>query len=579
MKNQWKTLILIGLIMVVNTTVQAASSFTFVVLGDRTGGAVPGVYEQVLDEVAFLSPDFMITVGDHIEGYETDSVEIETEWDYVLELLNATGVKYHLTPGNHDIWDDQSRAIYERRFGSRDKAFNYKGSLFVIIDVSTQYTAQGLPAERLKWLEGVLKTGSDFDNVFVFYHKPFWCEDFTSGRPNFFHELFKRYGVSAVFTGHYHRHFYTERDGIRYFSVSSSGGSLPRGGRQMGSFYAYLLARIVGDSLTVGVVEPDFMEPVEVVTVDDVMALVGIEQGSVSMSEIEVDQLNALGINKVTVSIENRSHVTLRDTATWVSRGGWSVEPAQDYVEVPPGEVGMLTAFATNDGQVFPVPVLRLNVPHDDDSTIPVEEPLLLRRVASAHHTEESPQLDGLLNEAIWGSSGAVSEFFGWRGEPSSGDSTFLKMCYDRDNLYVGIECMDNVMAEISAGVEDRDGFIRDDDNFSILLEPVRGSQVFYQVYVNPIGTIFDQMIEICPFGTWVLHPEWDAPLEVATQVLEDRWIVELAIPLAALGVKSDDDPRWGFNFMRWHRRLDAASAFQPPVRFDSDRMAVLRLE
>jgi hypothetical protein len=138
---------------------------------------------------------------------------------------------------------------------------------------------------------------------------------------------------------------------------------------------------------------------------------------------------------------------------------------------------------------------------------------------------------------------------------------------------------MDNMMGEVSAGVEERDGHLRYDDNFSILFEPVRGSQVFYQVYANPVGTVFDQMIEICPFGTWVLHPQWDAPLDVAAEMLEDRWIVELGIPLSAMGVESGDDPKWGFNFMRWHRRLDATSAFQPPIRFDSDRMAILRLE
>jgi hypothetical protein len=578
MKTQWKGLILVALIVVFCSGVTMASDFTFVVLGDRTGGAVPGVFEQVLDEVRFLSPDFMITVGDHIEGYEADSAAIEFEWDYVVELLDETGIGYHLTPGNHDIWDDQSREIYKRRFGSPDKAFEHKGSLFVIIDVSTDYTAAGLPPERVKWLEGVLKTSGGADNIFVFYHKPFWCEDFSSGRPNFLHELFKRYGVDAVFTGHYHRHFYTEQDGIRYFSVSSSGGSLPRGGRAKGSFYAYLLARVSGDSLMVGVVEPDFMEPAEVVTVDDVMAIVGIEQGSVTMSEIEVDNLTSIGTEKVTVAIENRSHVTLRDTATWALRGGWSMEPGRDYVEVPPGEVGQLTAFATNDGRVFPVPALSLEVPRDDDSAIPVWEPLRVRRVASASNAKEPPRIDGSLDDAAWGISEAVTEFFGWSGEPSTGDSTFLRMCYDSDNIYIAVECRDDMMAEVSADVKERDGFIRYDDNFSIMFEPERGSQVFYQVYVNPIGTVFDQMIEICPFGTWVLHPEWDAPLEAATQVLEDRWDVELRVPMSALEVEGGDDLELGFNFMRWHRRQDTASAFQPPLRFDSDRMALLRL-
>jgi hypothetical protein len=579
MRNQWKTLALIGLIVTVSAVARAASDFTFAVIGDRTGGAVPGVYEQVLDEVAFINPDFMITVGDHIEGYEADSAAIETEWDYVVDLMDGTGVDYHLTAGNHDIWDDQSRRIYERRFGLPDKAFEYEGSLFVTIDVATRFSAEGLPAEELTWLEGVLKASGDFDNVFVFYHKPFWCEDFSSGRPNLLHEMFKRYAVRAVFTGHYHRHFYTERDGIRYFGVSSSGGVLPPGGRERGCFYSYLLARVVGDSLRVGVVEPDFMEPPDVVTVDDAIAIAGIELSAVGMSEIEVHDLSSVGTNKVTVSIANASHVTLRDSATWVSRGGWSVEPAQDYVEVPPGEVGKLTAYATSAGQVFPVPVLRLDVPYDQGKSLAVEEPLRLKRVASAGYTEEAPLVDGLLDERVWSEAEAETEFFGWGGGPAPGDSTRLRVSYGEDALYVAVECMDSDMAAVSAGIAERDGALRRDDNVRILFEPVRGSQVFYEIYVNPIGTVFDQMVEICPFGTWVLHPEWDAPLDVAAQVRDDRWVVELGIPVAALEAEIGDQSGWGFNFMRWHQRLDAASAFQPPIRYDADRMGLLRFE
>ena len=149
MRNQWKASVFVGLFLMVSTAAQAGSDFTFAVIGDRTGGAVPGVYEQVLDEVAFIRPDFMVTVGDHIEGYSADPAAIETEWDYVVGLLDGTGLDYHLTAGNHDIWDDQSRRIYERRFGSPDKAFEYEGSFFVIIDVATLFIA---PTEVVRFI-------------------------------------------------------------------------------------------------------------------------------------------------------------------------------------------------------------------------------------------------------------------------------------------------------------------------------------------------------------------------------------------------------------------------------------------
>jgi hypothetical protein len=558
----------------------AEAGFTFAIVGDRTGGAVEDVYERVLDEVAFLKPDFIITVGDHIQGYTPDSSEVEAEWDYVLEILDDTGIDYHLTAGNHDIWDGQSRRIWKRRFGDPDKTFEYKGNLFIMLDVSTYYNAGSLPEDRMTWLERELRRSDKYENVFVFYHKPFWCEDFSFRRPNLLHDMFRRYGVRAVFTGHYHRHFYAEVDGIRYFGVSSSGGSLPWGGRVKGSFFAWLHARVTGERVDIRLLEPGFTQPVDVLTVDDAMVIAEIEQEAVKVNDIVVDDARLAGTERVTVTIANPSGTTLQDTAVWILRDGWSVEPARDYVEVPPGEVGTITAFVTHDGPLYPVPMLRVHLPVGEEM-LEVTEPLRIRRVISSKATTDSLETDGLIVEPVWGEATGATEFFGF-SDPSADahfNRTVLKICHDSSNLYVAIRCVDSAINEIAADVTERDGFMRYDDNVSLLLEPVPGSQVFYQIAVNPAGTLSDQRIEICPFGTWVLHPEWDPPIEVATHVLGDRWQVELKIPLSAFGTSSVEGAAWGINFQRWHRRLRTVSQFQSPFRFDSDSMGLLRFQ
>jgi hypothetical protein len=133
-------------------------------------------------------------------------------------------------------------------------------------------------------------------------------------------------------------------------------------------------------------------------------------------------------------------------------------------------------------------------------------------------------------------------------------------------------------MDSISAQVKTRDGFGSYDDLVLVLLEPEIGSNVFYQVAVNPAGTIFDKRIEICPFGTYVQDPAWDAPLEVGTETYGDRWVAEIAIPLEAVGARPETDARWGFNFRRVHGRLDATSDFQVPLWYASDRLGTLIL-
>lgn len=52
------------------------NDFRFSILGDRTGGARPGVYEQAGREIDQLQPDFVMHVGDLIEGGEDIRVRV-----------------------------------------------------------------------------------------------------------------------------------------------------------------------------------------------------------------------------------------------------------------------------------------------------------------------------------------------------------------------------------------------------------------------------------------------------------------------------------------------------------------------
>ena len=196
--------------------------FTFAVIGDRTGGAREGVFEGVIAEVAFFDPDFMITVGDHIQGYSMEKDEIERQWDEFEAIMDGSGLKYYLTPGNHDIWDQQSESVFKDRAGYTDKAFKIDNTRFIIFDVSRNYGPEDFTEDQVKWLTKELEKSGDAAHTLVFLHKPFWCEDFSFGRESWLHNLFLEHGVTAVFSGHYHRYFYTERDGIRYYGVGSS---------------------------------------------------------------------------------------------------------------------------------------------------------------------------------------------------------------------------------------------------------------------------------------------------------------------------------------------------------------------
>ncbi|MFC1799991.1 metallophosphoesterase [Candidatus Eisenbacteria bacterium] len=562
--------------------------FTFAVLGDRTGGAREGVFEEVVEDMAFLRPDIILTVGDLIQGYESDSLEVESQWDYVLELMETIGIEYHLTPGNHDIWSAESQAIYERRVGERNRAMSYRNNLFIILDVSLHYTAEVMPADQMEWLRGALAGAPDHSHTFVFYHKPFWCEDFSSDRDNRLHEIFKENGVDAVFTGHYHRQFYTERDGIHYYCVSSSGGGLPSWAAGEGSFYSYMWVRVDGDDFEVRTMEPGMGSGSDEITMEDMMRIDEILSGVVTMDEITVTGPDYELPDKVTVRIENISETTLMDTARWDVRDGWAVDPPADYVEVPPGEVATLTAFISNEGPAFPVPRLSVRVPYEDGRTIEVERPVSIKRLISAGACGDGPLgggpvLDGKLDDEIWRTRTAEVMGFGWSVDNAPQDSTRLRFCHDEANLYVAVECFDSQPEGVSATVEERDGFSNPDDTFMLMFQPETAVRDFYVISVNPLGTVFDRFVEICPFGSYVIHPEWDVPASTGAEINDQGWTAEIAIPLEAIDPTSSTTDgetaagdRWGFNFSRWHHRIESSTYFQYPIRYDAAYMGVL---
>src|SRR6058998_2155311 len=46
----------------------APGTFRFAIMSDRTGGARPGVFERAIDQINILQPEFVVTVGDLVEG-------------------------------------------------------------------------------------------------------------------------------------------------------------------------------------------------------------------------------------------------------------------------------------------------------------------------------------------------------------------------------------------------------------------------------------------------------------------------------------------------------------------------------
>jgi predicted phosphodiesterase len=219
------------------------TSFRFAILGDRTGEAQPGVFEQAWREIAAERPAFVVATGDMIEGLQDDAAP--TEWlelDRILQPFSR--FRLYAAPGNHDIWSQASEALYQRHTDRPPHySFDYENAHVTVLDNSR---SDELPAAELQFLENDLKAHAAQPLKFVFMHRPFWLIDVAARNPNFaLHRIARQYGVRYVIAGHLHQLLHLDLEGVTYISMMSSGGHLRASGEYKdGWFFGHALVEV-----------------------------------------------------------------------------------------------------------------------------------------------------------------------------------------------------------------------------------------------------------------------------------------------------------------------------------------------
>lgn len=167
--------------------------------------------------------------------------------------------------------------------------------------------------------------------------------------------------------------------------------------------------------------------------------------------------------------------------------------------------------------------------------------------------TQSAIQLDGVLDESPWLEAQAISNFT--QQEPSvdqpATEKTEVRAVLGEDALYLGVRCYDSEPSKIIARERRRDNRLFDDDRFEIVLDTFHDHRSAFHFVTNPLGTRFDALVR--DEGADV-NSEWDETWQVATQIDERGWTLEIEIPLTTLRAPRDLDT-WGINFLRFIRR------------------------
>ncbi|HEX6545493.1 MAG TPA: metallophosphoesterase [Bryobacteraceae bacterium] len=226
----------------------AQNSFEFVILGDRTGEAQPGVYEQVWKEAAAEHPAFVLSVGDTIQGL--DDATAAGEWKQVSRVFQQRGaIPLYLAPGNHDVWSAKSEALFRKFAGHPPHySFDFGGLHVTVLDNSR---TENFSADELHFLEHDLEAHKQAEAKLVISHRPSWLLPVLFANSHSpFHQIARKYGVRYVIAGHIHQMLRFELDGITYLSMPSAGGHLRASKRyEDGWFFGHTLVEDTGGVL------------------------------------------------------------------------------------------------------------------------------------------------------------------------------------------------------------------------------------------------------------------------------------------------------------------------------------------
>jgi predicted phosphodiesterase len=548
----------------------------FAIIGDRTSQATPGVYEEIVAEIENMKPDFVVTVGDAIQGYTNDTTTLNSEWDEYLAIIKPLTMPIYLTPGNHDITTDAALGTYRNRVGQPYYSFNVRNFHFVVLDASRWESSEKLPKDELSWLAKDLAANQDAAQTLVFYHKPFWYDTIVTGKPDTLHSLFKTYGVDAVFNGHLHTYFSARIDGILYTSVGSSGGIIDAMPSDLD--YHFTWVTLDDSGITIAPIKKGAVKPWNIVTaseehIADNLAKKGLRfsVGAVVLGDMSVSNGTA------ELEVNNVSPYSLDDTVRWEVPRGWSVQPSIEKLTIAPGEEKRITFQTTSSGKLYPLPKVILGFPYAENKSIPVSKNLRISRIAFATRVTASPKIDGKLKDECWREP--IFRFFDNEGGQARTESTLVYFAYDNGNLYLGAHCRESKIDSLRAAAVKHDGPVTADDYIGFFLQPDIEIDTAYQIYFNPAGTVFDQKIYIGSLGYYSGDKSWNGAYVVKTKKGKGYWDIEAVVPLARLGAKAGPNRRWGLNFLRKQKRLNATADWQIPIDYDPQTFGLLQFQ
>jgi MYXO-CTERM domain-containing protein len=214
------------LLSLLTTDAQAQDQFSFTVVGDtQTDGNHSSVnwnvLPQLVEDMSSHDPQFGLFVGDLVGGSGSVSGTVAQWADFISATSGFAGDVLPVL-GNHDVYGGAGTFdAFAQSFNwlpQNDSPSGEEGVSYYVDNGNTRFIAitsdqesgasYQVSTEGISWLGQVLQESDGFEHVFVMTHHPvsFSAENNHGGTGGDFWQLLTAYGVTGLFSGHWHRY-------------------------------------------------------------------------------------------------------------------------------------------------------------------------------------------------------------------------------------------------------------------------------------------------------------------------------------------------------------------------------------
>lgn len=453
------------------------NDFRFVVIGDLTGGEEPGKFDVAIQRINELSPDFVITVGDLIEGYTYDRNEILRQWEAVQTSVEKLEMPFFFVPGNHDITNAMMMEVWKEKFGHDHYTFKAGETLFLILNVYDPEN-DGFSQEQQQMVEKSLEQLSKEHPVFVVLHDPLWnlIEKEFSGAKKI-SELLQDYNVTW-FCGHEHRYWFRNYNAHPHYMLAGLASSYHKQDPKLGLFQNLMQVSVKEKQIRISNLHLDGLLPPDIVNdnnIDEVALLQRAQWVSVVPSVAKSDSES-----------EMVSKMIFRNTSSSQLQLNGSFAPLEN-IRFEPESVDLVLAPMSE--QVIPV-VLKSDEKRDLSLLKPSMQLTATmdqkgEKLSSSKNAiwiidkiqKSKSKTSDMVLEAVEAAS--IDEDWDWEGDADA--QLWLGVAHDKKYVYIEVAASDDRLVNVPASNPDLlQLFINADTSFGapveLLLELKSGS-------------------------------------------------------------------------------------------------------